>query len=202
MAVAALLGLGVALAGCSSDSTSLAEVSTSVVSATPAPTSTTASVTSGTSAPSTATASNVAVTQVRQPLPAGLAADTKPLTDAYFGYWDFATKAYGDPTAGDIVARVGSVATGQAASQILSDATSLRSSNQRMVGTVTSSVKSAALSGTTGTVCASSRDLSYPVDAQGKPAVVAVPHDFIFKADLVQNGPAWRVQKLVGVQAC
>ena len=139
---------------------------------------------------------------MRQPLPAGLAADTTPLTDAYFAYWDFATKAYGDPAAADVVSGVGTVATGDAAALILSDSKGLAAANQHLVGTVTSTVKSASVSGAAGTVCAASRDLSYPVDASGKPAAVALPRDFTFKADLVQNGPSWRVQKIVGVQSC
>lgn len=194
-----------AVAGCSSDATSLAQVPPSG-SSTPIPApsalSTSTSRTAATTSTSRGAETSAPVTQVRQPLPTGLAENTKALTDAYFAYWDFATKAYGDPTSGGIVAGVGGVATGAAANQILSDVNSLTSSNQRMVGTMTSTVTSAALSGAAGTVCAKSRDISYPVTAQGAPAVVPMLRDFIFKADLVQSGPIWRVQKVVGVRAC
>lgn len=154
-----------------------------------------------TSGPSTP-ARPVAVTITRRPLAAGIPTTTKPVTDAWFGYWEYVGRAISNPRAEGAVENVGSVATGTAASDAVSQISDLKSKNQHTIGETRITVSKATLSGAAGTVCSTFDDRSYDVDTKGVPVQPVIPRAFTFSATLKLDGPTWRVEKVTRVASC
>lgn len=203
--------LAFVLAGCSSSDEPRLPVSTggttgaAASATTPSPTSTGTGTGTGTTATSSApgtTARPVAVTITRIPLAAGVATTTRPVTDAWFAYWDYVGKAISDPRATGAVTNVGSVATGAAASDAVAQISGLSSKNQHTIGETRIAVTKASLTGTAGSLCSTFDDRSFDVDAKGSPVQAVVPRTFTFSATLKLDGPTWRVEKITRVDSC
>ncbi|MEO9151288.1 MAG: hypothetical protein ABI243_02715 [Lapillicoccus sp.] len=197
--------LVIALAACSSSDQTKLPTFTGTSSSTSATSTGVGSTTTATGSGTTseATASHPTVVTIRRlPLPASVPATTRPVTEAWYAYWDYIGTAISDPRAAGLVENVGSVATGAAAADAVAQITGLRSKNQHTVGETRIGVTKATLSAAAGSLCSIFDDLSYDVDAAGSPVQALIPRAFTFQAALKLDGPTWRVATITRVDSC
>lgn len=207
LAVAPLLAL--TLAACSSPAEPKLPVYTGGTS--PSTTSTSGSTTGTTSAtgttPSVAptTAANGRLTTntiVRGDVAASIPTGSKPVVDAYYAYWNYVAKASLDPGAVGAVENIGTVASGAAATNLISKLSGLKGRQQHTVGSTRVSVLTLSESGAGATLCSKLQDSSVDVDASGAPVQPPVLRLYTFKATLVLQGPAWRVDSNTSAPSC
>lgn len=154
-------------------------------------------------APSTSSGAPPRVVSVtRDPLPASVPAAARPVTEAWFAYWAYLAQALSDPAAPGAVEGLGSVATGSAASDAIRQIGDLRAKKWHTAGQLTIAVVTASVTGTTGAVCSTIRDISFSADATDTPQEAVVPRAPAFRVTLLLSGPTWRVQTLTRVAGC
>lgn len=139
---------------------------------------------------------------MREPVPSSVSAEAAPVTEAWFAYWEYVAKTGSNPKAEDPASTVGQVASGKAASDLVDQMSGLAAKTEHLVGTMRVTVQSATVTGSTGTVCSSIRDLSWSVDAAGNPTAAQLLRTPVFKGALVVSGPTWRVASMQRVQSC
>ncbi len=141
-------------------------------------------------------------TIVRGDVAASIPTSSKLAVDAYYVYWTYVAKASLDPGAAGAVENIGTVASGSAATNLISKLSGLKGRQQHTVGSTRVNILSLSQSGASAKLCSTLQDSSVDVDATGAPVQPPVLRLYTFKATLALQGPAWRVDSNSSAPSC